>query len=102
MARADDFACAIAIGPASAVVAIVVALLTALLGGVTADVASLVGTALFVLVPPATIVLRARVRGLALDWTCLLVLLTLVSMAATVGAVIIALSLVYAHFMGDF
>jgi hypothetical protein len=102
MARAGDFVCAIAIGPTSALVAIIAGLLAARLAGATASVAILMAVAVFALMPPTTIVLRARVRGLELGWTCLLLLITVVSMATTLGAMIIAMSLVYAYVMRDF
>jgi hypothetical protein len=103
MARASDFLCVIAMGPASALVAIMAGLLIGWLGGgAAADEAIFAGMALFVVLPAATIVLRARVRGLTLGWTGLLIIVTLVSMAATMCALLIALSLAYAHFMGDF
>jgi len=102
MVRPADVVCAVAVGPASALLAIVAGTVVGLLGDGTADTAILFGAALFVAPAPATIALRARVSGLTLGSTCLLLLITIISMAATLSALVLALSLTYAHFMGDF
>lgn len=103
MAGRADFACAILTAPATALVAIVAAALAALLGGEPlAGKAMFAGLAAFVVVAPATSLLRARTRRLRLDWACLLLCVTLVAMAATVAAIVIAMSFAYACFMRGF
>lgn len=103
MPRAPDFACALLTAPALVLLAIVVAAIAALLGGEpAANAAAVAGFAAFVVLPPVTIVLRARAQRLRLDWACLLLCLTLVSMAATFTALILAQAFAYAWLMRDF
>ena len=70
--------------------------------GIGTDSAVVAGVMLFVGIPPATIVLRARSHRLSLGWTCVLLSVALVSLAATLSAVVLALALAYARVMSGF
>lgn len=98
-----DLACALLTAPLMALVALLSGVLALVLGGEPlADAAMFGGLAAFLAMPPASIVLRARIRRLSVDWTCLLFCLTLLSMVATLVAIATAVSFAYAWFMRDF
>ncbi|MDP1847798.1 MAG: hypothetical protein Q8K79_08400 [Solirubrobacteraceae bacterium] len=60
------------------------------------------GFGAYVVVPPTAVVLRARLHGLDAGSACLLLVLTLVSMATTVTVLVGALSVAYRYVMSDF
>ena len=103
MPGAADFACAILTAPATALLVIVGGVVLALVAGEdTIDAGILAGFGAYVVVPPTAVVLRARSRGLDVEAACLLLVLTLVSMATTVAVLVGAMSVAYGYVMSDF
>lgn len=90
------------LGPVSALLGFVCGFVAARAIGVDPDSTVVAGVMLFVALPPATIALRARAHRLTFGWTCLLLCVTLVSMAATLAALVLAVALAYARVMSGF
>ena len=102
MARPIDVVYAVLLGPVSALVGLACGHAAAAAAGIGTDTALVAGVMLFVGIPPATIVLRARSHRLSFGWTCVLLSVALVSLAATLSAVVLALALAYARVMSGF
>ncbi len=103
MPEPADFVCAILTAPATALLAVLGTILATLTGGYEPiDESIHLGAAAFVLIPPASILLRARSRRLSLGWACLLLCMTIVSMLATLMVLVVAMSYAYAALMQGF
>ena len=102
MPRASDLLYAVLIAPAGAMLAIAAGVLIALNDHVEQSTGIHAGLLLFVLLPPATILLRARTHHWTLGWTCVALGVTVVALAATLWVLVGVLAFGYERIMGDF